>query len=640
MDPATKDKSAFTTHAGLFEFERMPFGLCNAPATFQRLMQAVLAGMEWDFCFVYLDDILVCSKTLEEHLNHLQQVFDRLQEAKLTLKPKKCSFLQDQVIYLGHVISRKGIAPDPSKTQKVKDFPIPTDVTKLKQFLGLASYYRRFIPGFAKLAHPLHSLTKKGVDFHWSVDCQRAFEKLKELLTQAPVLAYPCFGEDKEFILETDASGEGLGAVLAQKQADGFVHPVAYASRSLNPHEKNYAISELETLALVWAVKQFRAYILGHKCIVLTDHSACTSLLNTPHPSAKLARWAMIIQEMDLHIQHRPGKSNASADALSRNPSSPTETSKAQVNSTTTETTGEEERSNSAKDQQAETITGKKMDAELQRSDPDLLQIIELLEGGTLPSDEKLARKLVLEQDQYDIIDGILHHENPTNPGYWRVVVPKSLQQNVLEEAHSGRFAGHFAERRVYDTLKKSYWWKGMRAAVRRHCRSCLTCATRKGTGRASRPPLQPIAVGGPFHRMGVDVLQLPLTESGNQYAIVFLDYLTKWAEVFPVANQSAVTIAQLLVEEIFCRHGAPQELLSDRGANFLSEIVLEVCKLLNIKKVNTSGYHPQTDGLVERFNCTLSHMIAKCAQKNGSDWDRHLPFLLFAYRASVQEST
>ena len=253
MDPATKDKSAFTTHAGLFEFERMPFGLCNAPATFQRLMQAVLAGMEWKFCFVYLDDILVCSRTLEEHLDHLQQVFNRLRKAGLTLKPKKCSFLQDQVIYLGHVISSKGIAPDPAKTQKVKDFPVPTDITKLKQFLGLASYYRRFIPGFAKLAHPLHSLTKKGADFYWSVECQRAFEKLKELLTQAPVLAYPCFGEGKEFILETDASG-GLGAVLAQKQADGLVNPVAYASRSLNPHEKSYAILELETLALVWAV--------------------------------------------------------------------------------------------------------------------------------------------------------------------------------------------------------------------------------------------------------------------------------------------------------------------------------------------------------------------------------------------------
>ena len=449
MDPATKDKSAFTTHAGPFEFERMPFGLCNAPATFQRLMQAVLAGMEWDLCFVYLDDILVCSKIFEEHLDHLQQVFDRLRKARLTLNPKKCSFLHDQVIYLGHVISSKGIAPDPSKTQKVKDFPVPTDATKLKQFLGLSSYYRRFIPEFAKLAHPLHSLTKKGVNFHWSVDCQRAFEKLKELLTQSPVLAYPCFGKDKELILETDVSGEGLGAVLALKQTDGFVHPVAYASRSLNPHEKNYAISELETLTLVWAVKQFRAYILGYKCIVFTDHSACTSLLNTPHPSAKLARWAMIIQEMDLLIQHRPGKSNASADALSQNTSSRsiTETSRAEINSTTSDTIGEKENSNNVNDQQAETSSEKDQEVwKLQKNDPDLQQIIALIECGKLPADKKLARKLVLEQDQYDIIDGILHHENPANPGYWRIVVPKSLQQNVLEEAHSGRFTGHFAE--------------------------------------------------------------------------------------------------------------------------------------------------------------------------------------------------
>ena len=275
----------------------------------------------------------------------------------------------------------------------------------------------------------------------------------------------------------------------------------------------------------------------------------------------------MIIQEMDLHIQHRPGKSNASADALSRNPSSRSisETSIAEVNSTTSDTIGEKENTNNVNDQQAETSSEKDQEVgKFQKNDPDLQQIIALIECGKLPADEKLARKLVLEQDQYDIIDGILHHENPANPGYWRIVVPKSLQQNVLEEAQSGRFAGHFAERRVYDTLKKSYWWKGMRAAVRRHCRSCLICATRKGTGRAARPPLQPIAVGGPFHRMGVDVLQLPLTESGNQYAVVFLDYLTKWAEAFPVANQSAVTIAQLLVEEIFCRHGAPQELLSD----------------------------------------------------------------------------
>ena len=179
-----------------------------------------------------------------------------------------------------------------------------------------------------------------------------------------------------------------------------------------------------------------------------------------------------------------------------------------------------------------------------------------------------------------------------------------------------------------------------MRADTRRYCHSCLVCATRKGAGRSSHPPLQSIPVGGPFHRVGVYVLQLPLTETGNRYVVVFLDYLTKWVEAFPTPNQSAEMIARLLVEEIFCRHGAPEHLLSDRSANFLSELILEVCKYLSIRKVNTSGYHPQTDGLVEKFNSTLISMISNVSESSGRDWDRHLPYLLFAYRASVHEST
>ena len=217
----------------------MPFGLCNAPATFQRAMQAVLAGLEWNSCFVYLDDILIASHTLEEHLQHLKEVFGRLRDAGLRLKPKKCLLFRDEVPYLGHVISADGIRPDPAKTDKVKSFPVPSDVTTLRQFIGLASYYRRFVPGFAKIAVPLHALTKKDVPFKWTPQCDKAFCKLKDLLITAPVLAYPRFSSDKEFILETDASGLGLGAVLSQRQDDGFVHPIAYASRSLNSHEKH-----------------------------------------------------------------------------------------------------------------------------------------------------------------------------------------------------------------------------------------------------------------------------------------------------------------------------------------------------------------------------------------------------------------
>lgn len=646
LDEDSQAKTAFTTHCGLFEFTRMPFGLCNAPATFQRLMQVVLSGLEWDCCFVYIDDILVASKTFEDHLRHLQLVFERLQKAGLRLKPSKCHFLRDKVPYLGFVLSKSGIQPDPSKTDKVNNFPRPTNLTTLRSFLGLASYYRRFVPHFATVAAPLHCLTKKDTPFDWNDECETAFCELKLLLTEAPVLVYPRFGQGSSFLLETDASGVGLGAILSQQQEDGKYHPVAYASRSLLPSERNYAISELETLAIVWAVKYFRTYLLGHPCTVLTDHASCLSLLNTPKPSAKLARWAMAIQEMDLEIKHRSGRSNAGADALSRSPCDATN-----VNSVATDSVAPTERVSEASttidsdDPFPLTLseaTQQKLQelSTMQKFCEELKPMFLYLADGTLPEDEKIARKVVLESCHFDLLDDVLHHENPHSPGKWCVAVPMMLRPDLLEDAHNGLLAGHLAEKRVYDRLRRGYWWQGMRRDVRKHCRSCLTCATRRGVGRASHPPLQPIPVGGPFHCVGVDILKLPLTYDGNQYVLVFLDYLTKWVEAFPIKDQKAETVARVLVEEVICRHGAPECLLSDRGSNFLSELIAEVCRLMQIKKLNTSGYHPQTDGLVERFHRTLISMLSMYVEKHARDWDRFLPFMLYAYRVTAQEST
>ena len=237
----------------------MPFGLVNSPATFQRLMEIVLSGLARDGCHVYLDDVLVFGKTLDEHNRNLARVLTRLRQAGLKLKPKKFRFAQLSVEYLGHVVSAAGVQTDPSKLQAVRCFPRPTDVKTLRSFVGLASYYRRFVPGFSKVAGPLHALTKKDVPFVWSPECQTAFDMLKELLTTAPVLCFPDF--QQPFILETDASGCGLGAVLAQQQADGQVRPIAYASRSLQKHVRNYGITELEGLGVVWAVKHFRPYL-------------------------------------------------------------------------------------------------------------------------------------------------------------------------------------------------------------------------------------------------------------------------------------------------------------------------------------------------------------------------------------------
>ena len=283
-------------------------------------MEVILSDLLWRSCFVYIDDVLNCSRTFEDHLKHLDQVLQRLRDAGLRLKAKKCVFLRDEVPYLGHVVSRDGIQPDPAKRDKMSSCPTPTDVSQVRQFLGLASYYRRFVPGFASIASPLHALLKKDAMFLWSVECEVAFQQLKQTLVSASVLAYPQFSSPNPFILETDASTKCLGAVLAQQQSDSKVHPIAFASRALNPSEKNYAITELESLGLTWAAKLFRPHILGHRCVVFTDHAACMSLLGAKNPSSKLVSWAMTIQELDLDIRHRSGKSNRVADALSRNP--------------------------------------------------------------------------------------------------------------------------------------------------------------------------------------------------------------------------------------------------------------------------------------------------------------------------------
>ena len=380
MDKDSKEKIAFTTFAGLYQFKKMPFGLVNAPATFQRLMEVVLTGLARSVCVVYLDDVLVFGCTMTEHNANLSQVMDRLRKAGLKLRPGKCRFALTEVEYLGHVISEKGVRADPKKVEAVQKFPVPHDVKSLRSFLGLASYYRKFVPGFAKIAGPLHALTKTDVPFAWTHSCQKAFSDLKELLINSPLLVFPDFS--KPFVLETDASGAGLRAVLAQKQDDGSVHPVAYASRSLQSHEKNYGITELEGLGVVWAVKHFRPYLYGHSCEVFTDHSALTYLLNTPQPSGKLARWGMAIQELNLTIKHRSGHSNVNADTLSRSPLPDSEDA--------TEPDGVITVLDSVADSDHSTLST------AQRGDSDLSEIILYLETGVLPEDDSRARTLVL----------------------------------------------------------------------------------------------------------------------------------------------------------------------------------------------------------------------------------------------------
>ena len=524
----------------------------------------------------------------------------------------------------GLLVTRDGIKADPKKVEAVRDFPVPQNLRSLRSFLGLASYYRRFIPQFSRVAGPLFALTKKDSPFNWGAEQQEAFVSLKELLITAPVLAFPNFSKD--YLLETDASGVGLGAVLAQRREDGAVTPIAYASRTLQKHEQNYGVTELEALGVVWAVKHFRHYLYGSRCDLFTDHQALKSLLNTPHPSGKLARWGLALQEMDLHIHYRPGKTNANADALSRFPHVAPGEGVVVAALMDVSAEGGDQTSTEAEDIKVR-----------QRRDPSVAQMALYLETGYLPEEEQTARELVLSKELYELREGVLYRVQKDKT--LRFIPPVEDRKKLFDGVHSGVFGGHLREAKIHDQLSRHYWWPRMRTDISAWCRSCLVCASRR-VGKGMKPPLTPIPVAGPFDRVGVDVIQFPKSRQGNQYAVVFVDYLTKWPEVFAVQDQTAATIARLLVEQIVSRHGVPSNLLSDRGAAFLSKLMEEVNNLLGIHKVNTTAYHPQTDGLVERFNRTLTDMLAKTVEKSGADWDQRLPYVLFAYRSSLQQPT
>ena len=301
VDPADREKTAFATPDALYQFRVMPFGLCNAPGTFQRLMEHVLRGLHWSTCLVYLDDIIIFSKTIEEHLTRLREVLSRLRTAGLKLKPRKCHLLKQSVHYLGHVLSSEGVKTDSAKIKCITEWPTPSDAKELRQFLGLASYYRRFVRGFARMASPLHSLSEKSKGWAWSDECEQAFNSLKHYLSSAPVLMLPNFNHD--FILDVDASGNGLGAILSQ-EVNGCEQVVAYASRALTKAERRYCATRRELLALVWGIRHFRPYLFGRTFIARTDHNSLKWLRNFRDPEGQVARWLKILAEYDFKVLH------------------------------------------------------------------------------------------------------------------------------------------------------------------------------------------------------------------------------------------------------------------------------------------------------------------------------------------------
>ena len=318
LEEKDKEKSAFITKYGLYEYNIMPFGLCNAPATFQRLMNTVLNGTLWKFTMDYIDDINIYSTSWEEHLEHVKEVLTRLRKAGLMINPDKCHFGTQELQFLGHIVGINGVKPDPEKIDKVKNYPTPKSISDVRRFMGLASYYRKFIKDFSTVAKPLFDLFRGEQQFKWGENQEKSFRLLKEKLTTTPVLKYPDY--NREFILITDASKVILDAILSQKDEDGKEHPIVYDSKTLNKSEMNYDTTHLEALAVIWALRKFRHYLHGRKFKIITDHNALVWILNSDKSttSTKFIKWRMYLQEFDYEVIHRKGRVHSSVDALSR----------------------------------------------------------------------------------------------------------------------------------------------------------------------------------------------------------------------------------------------------------------------------------------------------------------------------------
>ncbi|GFW35995.1 hypothetical protein TNCV_4928591 [Trichonephila clavipes] len=470
----------------------MPFGLCSAPATFERLMETVLGGLSYEACLVYLDDIIIVGRSFEEHLKNIRRVLQKLKEANLKLSPSKCHLFLREVTYLGHIISEEGVRTDPDKISAVKDWNCPTDVHQLRSFLGLCTYYRKFVKNFSTIARPLHKLTEEKQKFIWTVDCNNAFNKLKDALTSASILAYPEIG--KQFILDTNASHESIGAVLSQEIDEGQV-----------------------------------------------------------------ARWIQRRQEYDVEIRHRKGSAHGNADALSRRPCPESckyclrvEKKFGVIDPVVRQVTTP---STSALDPWSDESVRKD-----QLADLEIKPIIEFKESSDeKPSWQDIApfhpttKRYWALWDSLHLRNGVLYRKWETDEGKafrWQLILPKSRISTILKKLHGSPTGGHFGVMKTLQKVRERFYWNNVRSDVEKCCRICDPCAARKGTRKRTRGRLQVYNVGAPFERIAFDILgPLPRSSDGNNNILVVMDYFTKWPETYPIPDQEASTVAEVLVQ-------------------------------------------------------------------------------------------
>jgi hypothetical protein len=668
-------KTAFVTKYGLFEYTTMPFGLCNAPATFQRVMEIALAGLQWTTCLIYLDDVLIFGRNFQEQVTRIEAVLEKIKAAGLKLKPSKCHLLQKEVGFLGHVLSAKGIRPAPDNVEKILNWEPPKTVKEVQSFLGMANYYRRFIKDYSSIARPLINLTRKEQKFEWTEACQASFENLQKLLVTRPIMAHP--QENTDFILDTDACDVSIGAVLSQVQ-NGEERVVAYGSKSLNKAERNYCVTDRELLAVRYFTEHYRSYLLGRKFLVRTDHQALKWIFTMKEPKNRIARWIEALSEYNFEIEHRQGIKHGNADAMSRcpnpwdcecknfealrcGPCKRCQRKNEQMEGTfpNLEVIDEQRqvgteaavRITRSSLRSHNLLTCMNIDVQKkQMTDDDIRPVYQWVKNGARPTPQELknaspaTRHYALIFNTLVIHQDVLCHKycnHDLSTSHLRIVVPKGMRREILQQAHDGIMSGHLGEKKTRERVRRSFYWFDLRADVATYVQQCDTCMMIKGPTKKPKAPLGDMTTGAPWDRLSIDIMgPLPESSQGNKYILVVTDYFTKWVEIFAIPDQQAETCANILLNEVFARYGCPYDLHSDQGRNFTGEIFTELCKVLQIRKTRTTPYHPSGNGQVERFNRTLIRMIKAYLKGEQENWDRNLGCLAGAYRASVHEST
>ncbi|KAL4354641.1 hypothetical protein GQ457_06G032960 [Hibiscus cannabinus] len=587
-------KTAFRTHEGHYEFLVMPFGLTNAPSTFQATMNEIFKPYLRKFVLIFLDDILVFSRSWQDHLSHLRQVLQVLRDNGFVAKRSKCTFGQETVEYLGHIVSRDGLAMDPDKVRAIRDWSTPTNIKEVRGFLGIVGYYRRFIRGFATIVAPISDLLRKSEQFEWTEAAQMAFEKLKILLTEAPVLSLPCF--DKEFFVETDASGVGIGTVLTQDN-----RPLAYFSQKLSPRMQGASTYNREMFVVTQAVGKWRQYLLGRKFTILTDQQSLRELTQQTIQTPEQQRWLSKLIGYNFEICYRPGKMNSVADALSREGS-------ANLMAISHSTFGIVE------DVRAAT-----------KEDPELQVIREHIASG------------INNHLGYIEKDGLLLFKG-------KIVVPNetALRSRILREFHDSTIGGHAGTLRTFHRLAANFHWKNMRKDVRRFVSECQVCQRMKIDTLSPAGLLQPLSIPNQvFEDIALDFITGLPKSAGKEAILVVVDRLTKYGHFFALPRHfNAEYVAKVMVQGVIKLHGIPRSMVSDRDRIFVSELWKEMARLQGTEMCMSSAYHPQTDGQTEALNRCLEMYLRCLAGDEPTQWEKYLAWAEYWYNTAYQAQT